>query len=92
MRTQAVARPKIFAERLTFVEIDLRITIEHLFGLIVTKGVKMMCTNEMRLLDMVRENDDPVGAVMTAITVFSAFLAQLQEAQELLADGQQESP
>jgi hypothetical protein len=51
-----------------------------------------MSENEMRMLEMVRENDNPAGAILTAIAVFSAFLAQLQEAQELLADGQQGSP
>ena len=51
-----------------------------------------MSKNEMRMLEMVRENDNPAVALVTAITVFSAFLEQLQEAQELQADGQQGSP
>ena len=41
----------------------------------------MMSENEMRMLEMVRENDSPELAVLTAIKVFSAFLEQLEEAQ-----------
>ena len=51
-----------------------------------------MSENEMRMLEMVRENDNPAWAVMTAINFFSAFLEQLQEAQELQSDGQQGYP
>lgn len=40
-----------------------------------------MSENEMRMLEMVRENDNPELAVLTAIKVFSAFLEQLEEAQ-----------
>ena len=51
-----------------------------------------MSENEMRMLDMVRENDNPAMAMLTAISVFSAFLEQLQEAEELPADGLLVSP
>lgn len=51
-----------------------------------------MSENEMKMLEMVRENDNPELSVLTAIKVFSAFLEQLQEAQELQADGQRGSP
>lgn len=51
----------------------------------------MMSENEMRMLEMVRENDNPAEAVLTAISVFSAFLKQLQEAAELQAGGLQGS-
>ena len=40
-----------------------------------------MSENEMKLLEMVRENDNPELTVLTAIKVFSAFLEQLEEAQ-----------
>lgn len=50
-----------------------------------------MNENEMKLLEMIRESDDPAFAVLTAIKVFSEFLEQLQEAQALPADDQQES-
>ena len=51
----------------------------------------MMSENEMRMLDMIRENDDPELSLLTAINVFSAFLEQLQEAEGLPADGLQGS-
>ena len=35
----------------------------------------------MKLLEMVRENDNPELAVLTAIKVLFAFLEQLEEAQ-----------
>ena len=52
----------------------------------------MMSEIEMRMLDMIRENDNPELAVLTAISVFSAFLEQLREAEGLPAAGQQGSP
>ena len=41
-----------------------------------------MNENEMELLKIVYENDDPEQAVMTAIKVFAAFLEQLAEDPE----------
>lgn len=35
-----------------------------------------MNKNEMELLRLIRESDDPEQAVMTAIKVFTAFLGQ----------------
>ena len=35
--------------------------------------------NEKELLNIIREYDNPEQAVMTAITVFAAFLEQLEE-------------
>lgn len=46
----------------------------------------MMSDNEIRMLAMIRENENPAEAVLTAINVFSAFLEQLQEAATLQAD------
>ena len=51
----------------------------------------MMSENEFRMLDMIRENDNPATALLTAISVFSAFLEQLQEAEGLQAGGLQGS-
>lgn len=51
----------------------------------------MMSDNETRMLAMIRENENPAEAVLTAIAVFSAFLEQLQEAAALQADDQLES-
>ena len=38
-----------------------------------------MNENEIRLLNMLYENDDPEMAVLTAIKVFAAFVEQLAE-------------
>lgn len=51
----------------------------------------MMSEIESRMLAMIRENENPAEAVLTAINVFSAFLEQLQEAATLQADDQPES-
>ena len=66
---------------LTILKIVRTINIEHLFGFVITKEDCVMSENEMKLLEMVRENDNPELAVLTAIKVFSAFLEQLEEAQ-----------
>ena len=42
----------------------------------------MFNENEDELLRMVRENDNPEQAVLTAIKVFAAFLEQLEVTQE----------
>ena len=38
----------------------------------------MLRGNEVELLRIISENDNPERAVMTAITVFAAFLEQLE--------------
>ena len=41
-----------------------------------------MSTHEIELLKIIRENDNPEKAVLTAIEVFTAFLEQLEEVPE----------
>ena len=41
----------------------------------------MLRQNEEELINIIRENDNPEQAVETAITVFAAFLAQLEANQ-----------
>lgn len=41
-----------------------------------------MSTHEIELFKIINENDNPEKAVLTAIEVFTAFLAQLAEDQE----------
>ena len=41
-----------------------------------------MSENEIRLFNMLRENDNPEQAILTAIKVFAAFLAMPQEPPE----------
>ena len=50
-----------------------------------------MENHEIELAKIIRENDDPEQAVLVAIKVFSAFLEQLAEGQELQVASQQES-
>ena len=49
----------------------------------------MLNENEVELMRMVRENDNPEQAVLTAIKVFAAFLEQLEVAPEPQAVCQQ---
>ena len=42
-----------------------------------------MSKNEKELFEIVNENDNPEQAVLTAISVFAAFLEQLEVDQEL---------
>ena len=51
----------------------------------------MLRENEVELLKIIGENDNPEQAVMTAIKVFAAFLEQLGVAPEPLPVCQQES-
>ena len=50
-----------------------------------------MSTHELELFNIIYENDNPEKAVLTAIEVFTAFLAQLEEAPEPPPDDLQES-
>jgi len=50
-----------------------------------------MSEKELELFNMVHGNDNPGQAVLVAIKVFSAFLEQCEEGQELQPDGLQES-
>jgi hypothetical protein len=43
--------------------------------------------NEIELMKLVRENDNPEQAAMTAIQVFAAFLERLEADQALQAAG-----
>ena len=44
-----------------------------------------MNENEIKLFNIINENDNPELAVLTAIKVFAAFLEQPEVAPELLA-------
>ena len=62
---------------LTVLNISPILIIEHLFGYRYRKrGIKMLRKNEEELFNIIRENDNPEQAVMTAIMVFAAFLEQ----------------
>lgn len=50
-----------------------------------------MSNNELELINIIRENDNPEQIVLTAVKVFSAFLEQLEAVPTLQADGLRES-
>ena len=50
-----------------------------------------MNDNEVKLFDMIYEQDNPADAVLVAIKVFAAFLEQLEVAPEPPAGGLPES-
>ena len=51
----------------------------------------MLSKNEIELMRIVYENDNPEQAVLTAIEVFTAFLEQLEEVPEPQPGDLQES-
>ena len=50
-----------------------------------------MNDNEVKLFDMIYEQDNPADAVMVAIKVFAAFLEQLEATPKPPTGGLQES-
>ena len=59
--------------------------------IVLRKGNFEMSKNEVKLAEIIRENDNPEQAVLVAIKVFSAFLEQLEADPVLQAVGLQES-
>jgi hypothetical protein len=43
--------------------------------------------NELELIKMIRENDNPEQALMTAATIILGYLKQLESSEELVAVG-----
>ena len=70
---------------LTILKIGRTINIEHLFGFVVTKEDCVMSENEMKLLEMVRENDNPDMALMAAATIILGYLKQHESSEEQAA-------
>lgn len=50
-----------------------------------------MSENERELIRIIRENDTPVAAMMTAATIILGFLQQLESSAEPVSVGLQES-
>ena len=50
-----------------------------------------MSYNEMELINIIRENDNPEQTLLTAIKVFSAFVEQLEASPVLRLDDLRES-
>jgi hypothetical protein len=47
-----------------------------------TKGDGIMSENEMKLIGMIRESDDPEKAIVVAVEVITDFLKQFQSSEE----------
>ena len=73
---------QIDVESLTIQKNQFTIILEHLFGY-KERGYGMS-TQELELLKLIHENDNPELAVLTAIKVFAAFLAEPQTPPEQL--------
>lgn len=58
------------------------IELEHLFAIVFVKGVCAVSEKEMKLIELLRENDNPEQALILAVKVFAAFLAMSQEPPE----------
>jgi hypothetical protein len=48
----------------------------------VKGDLESMTKNEMELIELLHENDNPEQALLTAINVFAAFLERLEVGQE----------
>ena len=48
----------------------------------IAKGVCAVSEHETRLIELLRENDNPEMALLLAVKVFAAFLAMSQEPPE----------
>ena len=56
-----------------------------MFGIAILKGVIMMMTeNERELINMIRENDNPEEALMTASLIILGFLKQLESSERVI--------
>jgi hypothetical protein len=51
----------------------------------------MLSENEMKLIELLRENDNPEMAFLIAVKVFAAFLTMSQEPPERILAALQES-
>ena len=67
---------------LTVLIISPILNIEHSFVLRIAKGVYAVSEHELKLIELLRENDNPEMALLLAVKVFAAFLAQLEADQE----------
>ena len=41
-----------------------------------------MTDNELKLIELIRENDNPEEAIITAVDIITSFLEQLQSSEE----------
>ena len=67
---------------LTVLIISPILNLEHSFVLWFAKGVYAVSEHELKLIELLRENDNPEIALLLAVKVFAAFLAMSQEPLE----------
>lgn len=67
---------------MTVLTISPILNIEHSFVLRIAKGVYAVSEHETKLIELLRENDNPEMALLLAVKVFAAFLAMSQEPPE----------
>jgi hypothetical protein len=46
------------------------------------EGVVIMTDNELKLIELIRENDNPEEAILTAVSIITSFLEQPQSFEE----------
>ena len=61
------------------------IKTEHLFDTHIEGGNKIMTNNGKELIQMIRENDNPEKAIMTATAIILDFLKQHESSEEQVA-------
>lgn len=61
---------------LTFLNNDIKLKIERVFDARYERGIKTMTENEMELIRIIRESDNPSQALMTAAVIVLGFLKQ----------------
>ena len=47
-----------------------------MYVLITNEGVVIMTDNERKLINLIRENDDPEQAIIMAVNIITSFLEQ----------------
>ena len=67
---------------MTILKIYPILILEQAFDNADAKGVCAVSENEMKLIELLRENDNPEVALLLAVKVFAAFLAMSQEPPE----------
>ena len=61
---------------LTFLNNDIKLKMERVFDARYERGMKIMTDNEKELIRIIRENDNPEQALMTATAIILDFLKQ----------------
>ena len=67
---------KMSKKVLTFQKKRNILITEHVFGIRKVRGGILMTNKEMELIKMIRENDNPTQALMTAIIIVQGYLRQ----------------